>query len=166
MVESIAKEISLQAEKLAVLLLEQNKTLAVAESCTGGWLSKELTELSGSSQWFLGGVVSYSNQSKRAFLKVQKRCLDEFGAVSHQVAEQMVDGVDKAFSSSISLSITGIAGPSGGSSDKPVGLVWFGVKKSSTQASSRSETFTGNREQVRQQAVLMALQILVDILTE
>ncbi len=166
MVESIAKEVSLQAKKLAGLLLDQNKTLAVAESCTGGWLSKVLTDLSGSSEWFLGGVVSYSNQTKQDFLKVQEQCLDEFGAVSQQVAEQMVGGVDKAFSSSISLSITGIAGPSGGSNDKPVGLVWFGVKKSLTQARSCSKTFTGNREQVRQQAVLMALQLLVDMLTE
>jgi len=160
--ESIGKEISLLAEKLAKLLIEQNKTAAVAESCTGGWLSKVLTDLSGSSRWFMGGVVSYSNESKQNLLNVDKDCLDQFGAVSQEVAEQMANGVEKAFMSSISVSITGVAGPSGGTLDKPVGLVWFGVKTSTTETYSITKTFAGNREQVRQEAVLTALKLLID----
>lgn len=166
MAESVTKEISLVAEKLATLLIEQNKTVAVAESCTGGWLAKVLTDLSGSSQWFLGGVVSYSNEVKQNLLYVNKDCLDRFGAVSQEVAEQMVKGVEKVFTSSISVSITGIAGPSGGTLEKPVGVVWFGVKTSTTETYSTKKTFAGNREQVRQQAVLTALNLLIDNLAK
>ncbi|MBV1875982.1 MAG: CinA family protein [Cycloclasticus sp.] len=161
MVESMGEEITLLTEKLSMLLIEQNKTLAVAESCTGGWLSKVLTDLSGSSQWFLGGVVSYSNESKQGLINVEKKHLDQCGAVSKEVAEQMAEGVEKAFMSSISVSITGVAGPSGGTPDKPVGLVWFGIKAPSAEAYSIRKTFVGSRDQVRQQAVLTALTLLL-----
>jgi len=157
----MGKEIALLTEKLSTQLIGQNITLAVAESCTGGWLSKVLTDLSGSSQWFLGGVVSYSNESKQGLINVEKKHLDQFGAVSKEVAEQMAEGVEKAFMSSISVSITGVAGPSGGTPDKPVGLVWFGIKTPSAEAYSIRKTFVGSRDQVRQQAVLMALTLLL-----
>ena len=157
----MGKEIMMLTEKLSMQLIEQNKTLAVAESCTGGWLSKVLTDLSGSSQWFLGGVVSYSNESKQGLINVEKKHLDQFGAVSKEVAEQMAEGVEKAFMSSISVSITGVAGPSGGTPDKPVGLVWFGIKAPSAEAYSIRKTFVGSRDQVRQQAVLTALTLLL-----
>lgn len=160
--ESIDKEISLLAQSLAGLLINQGKTVAVAESCTGGWLAKILTDLSGSSTWFLGGVVSYSNDAKRNVLHVKKACLEQFGAVSQEVAEQMADGVNKAFNSSISVSITGIAGPSGGTVDKPVGLVWFAVKTPKGDVVSMTKTYTGSRQQVRQQALLTALELLID----
>ena len=157
----MGKEIALLTEKLSTQLIGQNITLAVAESCTGGWLSKVLTDLSGSSQWFLGGVVSYSNESKQGLINVEKKYLDQFGAVSKEVVEQMAEGVEKAFMSSISVSITGVAGPSGGTPDKPVGLVWFGIKTPSAEAYSIRKTFVGSRDQVRQQAVLMALTLLL-----
>lgn len=157
----MGKEIALLTEKLSTQLIGQNITLAVAESCTGGWLSKVLTDLSGSSQWFLGGVVSYSNESKQGLINVEKKHLDQFGAVSKEVVEQMAEGVEKAFMSSISVSITGVAGPSGGTPDKPVGLVWFGIKTPSAEAYSIRKTFVGSRDQVRQQAVLMALTLLL-----
>ena len=166
MTDSILNEAGLLAEKLAGLLIEKNKTLAVAESCTGGWLSKILTDLAGSSEWFLGGVVSYSNDSKQRLIHVNKKNLDQYGAVSQEVAEQMAEGVIEAFNSSISVSITGVAGPSGGTLEKPVGLVWFGLKASPYQTYSIKKNFEGTRDQVRQQALLTALPLLVDHLSQ
>ncbi len=162
MAESIDDDIILSLNKLAEGLIKQNKTVAVGESCTGGWLSKVLTDLSGSSAWFLGGVVSYSNEAKHGFLNVKKGDIEEHGAVSQIVAEQMVNGVEQGFKSFISLSVTGIAGPSGGTLDKPVGLVWFAVKAQGLEPHSVMKQFTGNREQIRQQAVLAALKLLLE----
>jgi nicotinamide-nucleotide amidase len=163
--ESINDEIVSSINQLAKTLIQQNKTVAVAESCTGGWLSKVLTDLPGSSHWFLGGVVSYSNEAKQHFLNVNKGDIDQYGAVSQSVAEQMVKGVEAGFKSSISLSVTGVAGPSGGTVDKPVGLVWFAVKATDMPVSSVMKNFIGDREQVRQKAVLTALTLLIDQLT-
>ncbi|PZO42109.1 MAG: competence/damage-inducible protein A [Pseudanabaena frigida] len=109
------------------LLLERGQTLAVAESCTGGWLGETLTEVSGSSSYFLGGVISYSNDVKVDLLNVDRQILDRYGAVSAIVAEQMAIGVKSKIKSDWGISITGIAGPNGGTETKPVGLVYVGI---------------------------------------
>lgn len=109
------------------LLRERNLTLAVAESCTGGLVQDRITNVSGSSTYFLGGMVTYSNESKMRFLGVRKASLDQFGAVSDVVAREMAAGVQKAFQSSYALSTTGIAGPTGATPTKPVGLVYVGL---------------------------------------
>lgn len=155
------KQIEQLATRLAAQLSAQGETLAVAESCTGGWLAKVLTDLPGSSAWFLGGVVSYSNAAKQRLLSVDEHCLDAFGAVSEPVAKQMAEGAQAVFSSSFAVSTTGIAGPSGASADKPVGLVHFSVKKPKGEPVSHHQVFAGDREQIRLQAVLIALQLLV-----
>jgi nicotinamide-nucleotide amidase len=154
------------AAALAEKLLSQGKTLAAAESCTGGWLAKELTELAGSSEWFLGGVVSYSNEAKQKILSVDADLLDEFGAVSQPVAEAMAFNTQRIFTSSIAVSITGIAGPSGGTIYKPIGLVWFGLKSGDKPVESSCMTFKGSREKVRLQAVHYALSLLIRALEE
>jgi len=154
------------AARLASSLQQQNLTLAVAESCTGGWLAKVLTDLSGSSAWFLGGVVSYSNAAKRNVLAVENVCLDEFGAVSEPVARQMASGVSKVFSSSLAVSVTGVAGPTGGTLEKPVGMVCFGVKNNLGDVYASTNQFVGDRQQVRLQAVYAALQLLQGAMTD
>jgi len=160
------KQLSNQVQQLANLLLEQAGTVSVAESCTGGWLSKVLTDAAGSSAWFSGGVVSYSNEAKHKLLFVESSLLEEFGAVSRPVAEAMAVGAQQAFSSSLAVSITGIAGPDGGSEDKPVGLVWFGLQVKGQLVRSSRKNFKGNREEIRRQAVHMALTLLIEALSD
>ena len=112
---------------IAKMLIERNYTLSTAESCTGGLLGHRLTNSPGSSKYYLGGVNSYSNESKINVINVKKKTLDKFGAVSREVSIEMVEGVRNVFKSDIALSITGIAGPGGGSKDKPVGLVYIAL---------------------------------------
>ena len=166
MVEQLEEQITQLVLRLSDNLQEQGMTVAVAESCTGGWLAKSLTDLSGSSTWFLGGVVSYSNAVKQNVLSVEKVCLDEFGAVSEQVASQMVEGVRSVFSPSLAVSTTGVAGPLGGTAEKPVGMVCFGVQNNSGDVSTVTKQFAGDRRQVRLQAVHAALQLLLDALLD
>jgi len=154
------------AIELANKITLNNQSLSLAESCTGGWLSKVLTDISGSSQWFLGGVVSYSNAAKASLLQVDSLLIDKYGAVSKQVAEEMAEGSQQAFSSSLALSITGVAGPLGGTSDKPVGLVWFATISSKNQIKSVSYNFKGNRDDIRRQAVAKALELLIELAAE
>jgi len=154
------------AIELANKITLKNQSLSLAESCTGGWLSKVLTDISGSSQWFLGGVVSYSNAAKASLLQVDSLLIDKYGAVSKQVAEEMAEGSQQAFSSSLALSITGVAGPLGGTSDKPVGLVWFATVSSENQIKSVSYNFKGNRDDIRRQAVAKALELLIELTAE
>ena len=109
------------------LLRDRQETLAVAESCTGGGLGAMLTEISGSSDYFCGGIIAYANEVKQSLLQVNSDDLAQFGAVSHPVAQQMAIGVKKALDTSWGISITGIAGPGGGTEDKPVGLIYIGL---------------------------------------
>ncbi|HIF18749.1 MAG TPA: CinA family protein [Cycloclasticus sp.] len=165
MTDLVHQDIQSLVKRLANNLLAQGKTLAVAESCTGGWLSKVLTDSAGSSAWFLGGVVSYNNSAKLSCLHVNDSSLSEFGAVSEQVVQEMATGAQRVFGSSFALSITGIAGPSGGSKSKPVGLVWFAVKNLNNPPQALYKVFDGNRDEVRSKAVKMALQLLIDATT-
>ncbi len=143
----------------AMLLEERDRTLAVAESCTGGRLSALLTSVPGISKSFAGGIVGYSNEIKRNLLNVSKKTLDSDGAVSRGTALQMAEGVRKKFGTDIGLSITGIAGPDGSSDIKPVGLVYTAL---STEGNTQSweRIFTGNREKVQSLAARNALNHL------
>ena len=147
------------AEKLVALLKAQGLVCATAESCTGGGVGSAITAVPGSSAVFAGGVISYSNEVKRDVLGVSARSLQTVGAVSSEVAAQMADGVRKLLKTDLAVSLTGIAGPDGGSDEKPVGLVWFGL---STKDGTRTEKviFSGDRARVRAQAVTHALGML------
>ena len=147
------------AENLVELLKARGLVCATAESCTGGGVGSAITGVPGSSAVFAGGVISYSNEVKRDVLGVSAESLDKYGAVSPQVAAQMADGVRRLLKADLAVSLTGIAGPDGGSDEKPVGLVWFGL---STPSGTRTEKclFRGDRAQVRAQAVVHALGML------
>jgi len=160
------------AQKLANKMGKAGQRLSVAESCTGGWLAKILTDLSGSSVWFDRGFVTYSNQSKNEMLGVSEATLEETGAVSQQTVEAMAEGALLNSNADISVAISGIAGPGGGTKDKPVGLVWFGwatsnpADKKHSMVNSISQQFSGNRDEVRRQAVAYALNGLLKQLTD
>ena len=143
----------------ARLLLSRKKTVAVAESCTGGLISHKLTNVPGSSGYYMQGAVTYSNAAKTAVLGVDSRLLEQFGAVSRQVAKAMAEGVRQWAGTDIGLAVTGIAGPGGGSAAKPVGLVYFGIGYPGGAKAFRRQ-FAGDRLQVKERAALAALDIL------
>jgi PncC family amidohydrolase len=140
-------------------------TLAVAESCTGGLLGGSLTALSGSSEYFLGGVIAYSNDLKSGILNVPIPLLESEGAVSGAVAQAMAKGVTVITGADCGISVTGIAGPTGGTPEKPVGTVWVGVHAPSG-THSRLYNFSGNRDEVREQAVQAALDFFLEVLAD
>ena len=129
-------------------LLYMGHRLATAESCTGGGLGRAITAVSGISQVYLGGVIAYHNDIKYQFLQVPMECLSEHGAVSEPVARAMADGVRLGFDAQWGLSTTGVAGPGGGSDDKPVGLVWMAIA-GPDGVSAESRVFAGDREAIR-----------------
>jgi nicotinamide-nucleotide amidase len=143
--------------EVATLLLEQEKTLVTAESCTGGWVAKCCTDLPGSSAWFDRGFVTYSNEAKQDQLDVDADTLIKHGAVSLAVVEEMALGALVNSRADISLAITGIAGPDGGSVQKPVGTVWIAWGIRSGGVHSICFQFEGERESIRKQAVFEAL---------
>ena len=152
-----------QAEALGERLRELGWRLALAESCTGGWLAKLVTDGPGSSDWFDRGFVTYSNQAKQEMLGVDDETLANFGAVSGETARAMVAGALTHSGAELALAITGIAGPGGGSIDKPVGTVWFAWGKTGSDARAARERFEGDREAVRRQAVAYGLARLQDL---
>lgn len=141
------------------MLTEKNLSISTAESCTGGMLSSRITDVSGSSSYFAGGVVAYSNEFKIKFLDLKEETLREFGAVSEETAKQMAEGVRKHFNTDIGLSTTGIAGPGGGTDKKPVGLVYIGYSDKNTTFASKF-LFGNFRERNKKRAAQMALDIL------
>ncbi|MFN2361193.1 MAG: CinA family protein [Marinobacter sp.] len=145
-------------EQLAELLERHQLTIVTAESCTGGWVAKVLTDRAGSSAYLLAGLVTYSNDAKKGLLAVTDTSLDEHGAVSEPVVREMVAGALAATGASVAVAISGVAGPGGGSDDKPVGTVWFAWGSSPEDAEAVVETFEGDRDQVRRKSVLYALQ--------
>ncbi len=154
-------EVQTLADAVAQLLLDRGDTLAIAESCTGGWLGKELTDIPGSSRWFRGGVVCYANEVKEQLVGVQPETLHAQGAVSAAVAEQLAAGIQTRLGATYGIGITGIAGPGGGSPEKPVGLVFIGLA-GPTGCKARELRFgddTG-REVIRLRAVRTALNLL------
>ncbi len=155
--------ISSRRDRLAEQLIRHGLLLAVAESCTGGWLAKVCTDISGSSNWFDRGFVTYSNSAKQQMLGVSGQTLQVEGAVSEAVVIEMVTGVLQQSDAHIAVSISGVAGPGGGTEEKPVGTVWFAWKRTSMPAVAGCCHFDGDRNEVRRQAVERALQGLLEI---
>ncbi len=153
-----------QAEQLAQLFLKTSSKLVTAESCTGGGLAEILTRIAGSSAWFERGFVTYSNESKQELLFVSTEILEQFGAVSEETAIAMAEGALRNSHADYSVSITGIAGPDGGTEEKPVGTVCFAWVKRNAGGSATRLCFEGNRLKIREQACLLAMQGLIDML--
>jgi nicotinamide-nucleotide amidase len=150
--------------RIAAALAAKSARIAVAESCTGGWIAKALTDLPGSSAWFGYGVVAYGNEAKRTVLGVSKDTLAGQGAVSEDVAEQMATGARLLSGAEIAVSVTGIAGPDGGSPEKPVGTVCLAWAGPGVQLLSKTRRFSGDRESIRRQSVVAALEgVLVQL---
>lgn len=145
------------AAELGIWCQQKNYSIAVAESCTGGGLGYAISAIAGSSTWFQGGIICYSNEAKQHLLQVPEQMLSEHGAVSAAVAAQLAQQARLALAADIGVSVTGIAGPSGGSATKPVGLVWFGLA-TANGVTTFQRRFEGNRHQVRQQAIMTGLQ--------
>ena len=152
------------AEQLGECLKASGMKLASAESCTGGWLAKIITDIPGSSAWFEGSVVSYSNEAKQSLLAVNENTLKEFGAVSCETVLEMSDGIFSHTKADVAVSVSGIAGPDGGSEDKPVGLVWLSWGKRDKTVFANPFNFAGDREAVRKQSIKQALNCLLDLL--
>ena len=158
-------EIQALAARVAKHLLRAGLRLAVAESCTGGWVAKACTDLVGSSGWFLGGVVAYSNEAKAAMLGVREDTLGAAGAVSEPVVREMAAGILDRLGGEVSIAVSGIAGPDGGQPGKPVGMVWFAWgfdREDQREVRAELRTFAGDREAVRRQAVVRALTGVLD----
>ncbi|SDY96009.1 CinA family protein [Nitrosomonas sp. Nm33] len=152
------------AEQLGEALAEKGLMLASAESCTGGWIGQAVTAVAGSSAWYDRGFITYSNHAKQQMLGVQPATLTQYGAASEQTAQEMAAGAIKMSDAQLAVAVTGIAGPTGGSKEKPVGMVCFAW--ASKQGLARSEThfFSGDREAVRRQAVGVALLGIIKLL--
>ena len=152
------EELHRLAEQVGAALKARGWMLASAESCTGGWVGEAVTAVPGSSHWYDRGFITYTNEAKQEMLGVAPATLAQYGAVSEQTVREMVSGALKHSRAKVALAISGIAGPGGGSPQKPVGTVClaWGVKDGSVQAQTRH--FSGDRQQVRAQAVAAALQ--------
>lgn len=151
------KHIKEIVEQLGQKLKQKKLMIVTAESCTGGGIAQAITDIAGSSAWFDRGFVTYSNESKVQMLQVKQSTLNEYGAVSEQVAEEMAIGALANSNADIAISVTGIAGPSGGSENKPVGTVYIVWRLKDGQVVSERHDFLGDRDDVRQQAVELAL---------
>ena len=152
------------AESVGQRLLARHWRLALAESCTGGWIAKVVTDVPGSSGWFERSFVTYSNTAKIDLLAVPQALLDSHGAVSRETVNAMAAGALKHSRAEIALAVSGIAGPDGGSPDKPVGTVWLAWAVRDRPGHSRCYTFPGDREAVRRQAVAAALEGVLELL--
>jgi nicotinamide-nucleotide amidase len=151
-------EIEVLVVRVGQLLAARESTLATAESCTGGFLAKSLTDMPGSSKWFEYGFVTYSDTAKQTMLAVDPELLERNGAVSREVAQAMAVSARAVSGADISVAITGIAGPEGGSDDKPVGTVWIAWLGPRERAACRQEFFDGDRAAIRRQSVIVALK--------
>ncbi len=147
--------------QLAQILSARGLQLACAESCTGGWIAKVCTDLAGSSKWFERGFVTYSNEAKMEMLGVEYEILEKFGAVSESVAQQMARGACHSSHAQLAVAVTGIAGPDGGTPEKPVGTVCFAWCLPEEILSSETVWFKGDRDSIRQQTVHHVLSGLV-----
>lgn len=156
------QELELSAQTLGVLLLQRRQCLVTAESCTGGWLAKQVTDVPGSSAWFERGFVTYSNAAKTEMLGVREGTLTEHGAVSAAVVREMAEGALAHSRADIAVAISGVAGPDGGTPDKPVGLVWIAWALRGQAAEAGRFQFAGDRDSVRRQATEMALRGLIE----
>jgi nicotinamide-nucleotide amidase len=158
---SVSQEPTRMAQELGILLLRRGWLLATAESCTGGWLAKRVTDVPGSSAWFERGFVTYANAAKVEMLGVREQTLLEHGAVSDAAVREMAEGALAHSHADVVVAISGVAGPDGGTPDKPVGLVWIAWALRGEPVQAEHYQFGGDREAVRLQAVEMALRGLV-----
>ena len=149
-------------DRLATALLRQNARATAAESCTGGWISKTFTDIPGSSAWFEFGFVSYGNNAKIDLLGVDPDLLQQHGAVSEEVAVAMATGAAFRSAADYAVAVTGIAGPDGGTAEKPVGTVWFAWSLPDGRVDSIRHVFQGDRDTVRRQTVTTAIMGLVE----
>ena len=156
--------IEVLSAQVGAALKSHGLMLVTAESCTGGGVAQAVTDIAGSSAWFERGFVTYSNHAKQQMLGVSATTLLQHGAVSEAVVREMVSGALAHSTAQISLAVSGIAGPDGGSLDKPVGTVWFAWGMTSGACVARRYVLAGNRAQVRQQAVELALQGILELL--
>lgn len=152
--------------RVGELMMARNWTLGTAESCTGGLVMHRLTNVAGSSAYVLGGVVAYSNQVKQSQLQVRQGTLMAYGAVSEQVAEEMATGLRALLHVDVAISITGIAGPGGGSAEKPVGLTYIGVAGPNDVLVVRQHVWNGDREAVKAASAEAALALVLEVFGE
>lgn len=152
------------AEKVGKALGRKGAKLVTAESCTGGWVAQVITSVSGSSDWFDRGFVTYSNDAKHELLGVPLGVLEKHGAVSEETARAMALGALSRSKGTLALSITGIAGPTGGSAAKPVGTVCFGWARKGGEPLTQTRVFQGDRESVRRQSVVHSLEKVLELL--
>ena len=151
------------AERVGRALETHKLIMTTAESCTGGWVAEAVTMVPGSSAWFDRGFVTYTNVSKREMLGVRAETLEQYGAVSQEVVREMVTGALRASEAQVALAVSGVAGPSGGTPDKPVGTVCFAWGRKGVPARAETLRLAGDRESVRRQSVLHALRVLLEI---
>jgi nicotinamide-nucleotide amidase len=150
------------AERVGGLLSARGLRVVAAESCTGGWIAKALTDVPGSSRWFDGGWVVYADAAKRGFLGVPAAVLETHGAVSEAVVRALAEAARERLAADFAVAVSGVAGPGGGTADKPVGFVWF-AWASAAATTTESRRFTGDREAVRRQSVAFALERLATL---
>ncbi|MGB1289536.1 MAG: nicotinamide-nucleotide amidase [Porticoccaceae bacterium] len=148
------------AQQLGEILCKKNAKLTIAESCTGGAISEAITSVSGSSQWFEFGFVTYANSAKRQLLGVSEETLEQYGAVSEQVVKQMAQGAIKQSEADYAIAVSGVAGPDGGTEEKPVGTVWV-CWQTPSQIWTHKLVLSGDRQAVRTKAVKKSLQQLL-----
>jgi nicotinamide-nucleotide amidase len=168
MTDSVAAsdaDLRVLAESVAQLLQQRGQMLITAESCTGGWIAKTMTDIAGCSAWFEGGVVAYSYEAKEALLGVNPHTLERTGAVSQETVVEMVSGALARYGATVAVAVTGIAGPTGATPGKPVGTIWIGWKRRGGYARAQTYHFDGDRETVRRQTVAAALHGIQKILT-
>jgi nicotinamide-nucleotide amidase len=156
------EELAALAAQLGRALEARNLRVATAESCTGGWIAKALTDIPGSSRWLEGGVVAYSNSAKSSLLGVAAGTVAAHGAVSEPVVRAMAEGARARFGVPLTVAVSGVAGPDGGTADKPVGTVWF-AWANGRETTAACERFAGDREAVRRQSVDFALRRLLEL---
>ena len=159
-------ELAALAARVGQLLLARHRRLVTAESCTGGFVAKTLTDIPGSSQWFECGYVTYSNAAKTRDLGVTPRALADHGAVSEAVAREMAAGALRSAGADVAVAVTGIAGPDGGTPDKPVGTVWFGsAVRHAAEVELRAARvqLTGDRQTIRRDSVEYALMLILNL---
>jgi nicotinamide-nucleotide amidase len=148
-------------------LIDSGRSVAAAESCTGGWIAKCITDVPGASLCFAYGIVSYSNGAKESLLGVSPQTLEQSGAVSEATASEMAEGVIRLSGADLAVAVSGVAGPDGGSEEKPVGTVWLAFaerRKGKTRVQTKLHSFDGDRRAVRQKTVVVALQGLRELL--
>ncbi|UAA37953.1 nicotinamide-nucleotide amidase [Paraneptunicella aestuarii] len=151
------------AEELGKQLLQKGWSISCAESCTGGGIGYAITSISGSSEWFQRGFITYSNEAKKELVGVSEQALIEHGAVSELVVKQMAQGAAKQANAQMAVAVSGVAGPTGGTPDKPVGTVWFG-RYVDGNVSAQVKRFEGDRHSVRAQTIEFALQYCLEAL--